>query len=169
MYQESFSIPGTRHEFQVLRLWEQPEEIFWQSPGLLPLAVLGHTGNRRETLREVAQRIEQIEERRERSNIAASTAILAGLVLEKEVIERLLRQELMRESVIYQEIRAEAKAEGKAEGEASLVLRLLKKRIGQVAPDLEQRIQGLSIEELENLGEALLDFATIADLVNWLN
>ncbi len=177
VYQESFSIPGTRHEFQVLRLWEQPEEIFWQSPGLLPLAVLGQTGNRRETLREVAQRIEQIEERRQRSNIAASTAILAGLVLEKEVIERLLRQELMRESVIYQEIRAEAKAEGRAEGkaegkqegEASLVLRILKKRIGQIAPDLEQRIQGLSIEELENLGEALLDFTSAADLVNWLN
>ncbi len=165
VYQESFSIPGTRHEFQVIRLWEQPEEVFWQSPGLLPLAVLSQTESRRETLREVAQRIEQIEERRERSNVAASTAILAGLVLEKKVIERLLRQELMRESVIYQEIRAE----GKQEGEASLVLRLLRKRIGQVAPDLEKRIQGLSIEELEDLGEALLDFATEADLVNWLN
>ena len=165
MYQESFSIPGTRHEFQVIRLWEQPEEVFWQSPGLLPLAVLSQTESRRETLREVAQRIEQIEERRERSNVAASTAILAGLVLEKKVIERLLRQELMRESVIYQEIRAE----GKQEGEASLVLRLLRKRFGQVAQDLEKRIEGLSIEELEDLGEALLDFATEADLVNWLN
>ena len=181
VYQDSFSIPGTHHEFQVIRLWEQPAELFWQSPGLLPLAVLGNTKSRRETLREVAQRIEQIEERREQSNIAASTAILAGLVLEKEVIAKLLRKEIMRESVIYQEIRAEAKAEGRAEGktegkaegkqegEVSLVLRLLKKRIGQITPDLQQRIQGLSIEELENLGEALLDFTSVADLVNWLN
>ena len=189
VYQDRFDIPGTRHEFQVIRLWEQPEEVFWQSPGLLPLAVLSltracfrrgnlakfarQTKDRRGTLREVAQRIEQIRERRKRSNVAASTAILAGLVLEKEVIERLLRQELMRESVIYQEIRAEGKAEGRAEGkqegEASLVLRLLRKHTGQVSRDLEKQIQGLSIEELEDLGEALLDFANEADLVNWLN
>ncbi len=165
VYQASFVIPGTRHEFQVIRLWEQPEAIFWQSPGLFPLAVLSQTEDRERTLREVAQRIEQIEERRERSNVAASAAILAGLVLEKKVIKGLLRQELMRESVIYQEIRAE----GKQEGEVSLVLRLLRKRLGQVSQDLEKRIQGLSIERLEDLGEALLDFATEADLVNWLN
>jgi len=86
VYQESFDIPKTRHEFQVIRLWEQPEELFWQSSGLLPLVVLSQTKDRRETLREVAQRIEQIEEHRQRSNVAASTAILAGLVLDKKFI-----------------------------------------------------------------------------------
>ncbi len=95
VYQQSFAIPGTRHEFQVIRLWEQPEELFYQFPGLLPLAVLSQTEDHSRTLREVAQRIEQIENRREQSNVAASTAILAGLVLEKEVIARLLRQELI--------------------------------------------------------------------------
>ena len=47
-----------------------------------------------------------------------STAILAVLVLDKEFIEGLLRQEVMRESVIYQEIRAEGIAEGEAKGRA---------------------------------------------------
>ena len=180
VYQDSFEIPGTRHQFQVIRLWEQPEEIFWQSRGLLPLAVLSQTEDRRETLKEVAQRIEQIEERRERSNVAASAAILAGLVLEKEVIGELLRSEVMRESVIYQEIKAEGRAEGIAEGEAkgrvegkqegevSLILRFLRKRIGEISQDLEKQIQTLSIEQLEELSEALLDFTTEADLVDWL-
>ena len=177
VYQQSFAIPGTRHEFQVIRLWEQPEALFYQFRGLLPLAVLSQTEDQSRTLREVAQRIELIENRREQSNVAASTAILAGLVLEKEVITRLLRQEMMRESVIYQDIRAEAKAEGRAEGKiegkreegVSLVLRLLRKRIGEVSVDLEQRIAGLSVEQLEDLGEAVLDFATREDLVTWLN
>jgi predicted transposase/invertase (TIGR01784 family) len=173
VYQESFAIPGTRHDFQVLRLWEQPEEVFQQSRGLLPLAILSQTENRQRTLMEVAQRIEQIEERREQSNIAVSTAILAGLVLEKEVIEKLLRQEIMRESVIYQEIRAEGKQEGKQEGKREegiyLILRLLRKRFGPVPEDLEKRIQGLSVSQLEDLGEALLDFETQTDLVSWLN
>jgi predicted transposase YdaD len=169
VYQESFTIPGMRHEFQVIRLWEQPEELFCQARGLLPLAVLSQSEDRQRTLREVAQRIEGMEEQREQSNLAASTAILAGLVLEKEVIERLLRQEIMRESVIYQEIKAEGRAEGKAEGEVLLVLRQLRKRFGQVPLNLEKRIQGLSISQLEDLGEALLDFQTTAELVGWLN
>ena len=48
-------------------------------------------------------------------------------------------------------------------------MRLLRKGTGQVSRDLEKQIQGLSIEELEDLGEALLDFASETDLVNWLN
>lgn len=33
VYQQSFRIPGTSHQFQVLRLWEQAEEVFWQCQG----------------------------------------------------------------------------------------------------------------------------------------
>ncbi|MBW4493654.1 MAG: DUF4351 domain-containing protein [Oscillatoria princeps RMCB-10] len=32
---------------------------------------------------------------------------------------------------------------------------------------MQQRIQALSIPQLEELGEALLDFSTLADLVAW--
>jgi predicted transposase YdaD len=32
----------------------------------------------------------------------------------------------------------------------------------------ENRFESLSLEELESLGEALLDFSTVADLANWL-
>ena len=165
VYQNAFEIPGTRHEFQVIRLWEQPESVFLQATGLLPLAVLSDTQDQTRTLRETAQRIDGIGSRREQSNVAASTAILAGLVLEKNVIERLLRQEIMKESVIYQEILAE----GRQEEGASLVLRLLRKRIGQISLDLENRIRGLAVEQLEDLGEALLDFQSRDDLLAWLD
>ena len=55
-----------------------------------------------------------------------------------------------------------------AEGEANLVLRLLHRRIGEIPQNLTERIQELSVEQLENLGEALLDFESQGDLVNWL-
>ncbi|TAG60340.1 MAG: DUF4351 domain-containing protein, partial [Oscillatoriales cyanobacterium] len=32
-----------------------------------------------------------------------------------------------------------------------------------------EQIQTLSVEELEDLGEALLDFSEASDLTNWLN
>ncbi|MFN7414238.1 MAG: DUF4351 domain-containing protein [Dolichospermum sp.] len=67
-----------------------------------------------------------------------------------------------------QEGRQEGKQEGKQEGEKNLILRLLHRRIGEIDALLIERITGLSIEQLENLGEALLDFSSIADLEAWL-
>ena len=76
--------------------------------------------------------------------IAASTAILAGLVLDKEVIRRVLRSDIMRESVIYQDILAEGKAEALLEVASNLF---------NTGMPLEQiaRLTGLSIEQLEYL------------------
>ncbi len=58
----------------------------------------------------LAERIEAISDRREQSNMAGSTAILVGLSLKQETIRTILRQEIMQESVIYQEIKAEGRA-----------------------------------------------------------
>ena len=172
VYQEVFELPRTRHEFKVIRLWEVDSSELLQAPGLWPFAVLGQGANREAVLRDVASRIERLSQRRDQSNLAASTAILAGLVLEKGVIQRILREEIMRESVIYQEIKAEGKEEGlqqgRQQGEASLVLRQLNCCIGQVSATIKEQIRQLSVEQLEDLGEALLDFETEADLVNWL-
>ena len=157
-----------RHEFEIIRLWEQDYSDFLDFPGLLPLAVLGRSDNRTQTLREISSVIDRIEDKRAKGNVAAATYILAGLVLEKEIISSILNEEIMRESVTYQDIKAQGKAEGIKEGEVSLVLRLLKKRIGEINTEDESRITGLSVEQLEALGEALLDFSSRDDLTAWL-
>jgi len=130
----------------------------------LPFAILAQAEEQENLLRQIAQKIEQISDSREQSNLAASTAILAGLVLNKDIIQQLLRKDIMKESVIYQEI----KEEGRQEGEANLVLRLLNRRIGGISAELSANIQSLSLENLENLGEALLDFQSVEDLEQWL-
>jgi predicted transposase YdaD len=66
----------------------------------------------------------------------------------------------MRESPLYQEILQE--------GELKLVLRQLTRRLGNIEPKLQTQIQQLSSEQLEALGEALLDFSVTQDLVTWL-
>lgn len=86
------------------------------------------------------------------------------------------RELIMRLEPLYQrnreqakeEGRQEGKQEGKQEGEKNLILRLLHRRIGEIDSLLIERITGLSIEQLENLGEALLDFSSVADLEGWL-
>jgi len=68
--------------------------------------------------------------------------------------------------ITLQETRAyrEIKAEGRGEEALNLAIRLLTKRFGQVSGDLRSSISGLSLDELENLSEALLDFTSLADL-----
>ncbi|HBB36157.1 MAG TPA: hypothetical protein DC064_31375 [Cyanobacteria bacterium UBA9273] len=54
------------------------------------------------------------------------------------------------------------------EARISLITRQLNRRIPDIYPSLIERVQGLSIEQLDLLGEALLDFTEIGDLVTWL-
>lgn len=70
----------------------------------------------------------------------------------------------MRESVIYQEILEE----GMQAEAVTLVLRQLTRRIGTVEPEVQEQIRELSTAQLEDLGEALLDFSEAANLTAWL-
>ena len=120
----------------------------------------------------MAAKANAIAEKRVQSNVAASAGILAGLILEKGFINQVLRKEIMQQSVIYQEILQEGEQKGRQEGalgEAqSLILRLLTRRIGTISPNIETQIFALSVPQLEELGEALLDFSSSTDFEEWL-
>ena len=57
---------------------------------------------------------------------------------------------------------------GMQRGEAVLVLRLLNRRLGQISESVSEQIRQLPVEQLEDLGEALLDFENEGDLLNYL-
>jgi predicted transposase YdaD len=103
----------------------------------------------------------------QRQAISTYTEILAGLKFKKALIQQIFREGMMRESVIYQEILEEGRQQGRQQGERSLILCLLKRQVGELPETLRSRIDTLSLEQLESLGEALLDFATIANLEAW--
>jgi predicted transposase YdaD len=70
----------------------------------------------------------------------------------------------VQETRVYQEGREEGREEGKEE----LILRQLTKRFGTLPDPLTAQVQSCSVERLDALGEALLDFPAIADLQAWL-
>jgi len=45
----------------------------------------------------------------------------------------------------------------------------MRKRFGLVPKTIEARVRELSLEQIETLGEALLDFQTLDDLSQWLD
>lgn len=63
---------------------------------------------------------------------------------------------------------AQGEAKGRAEEGMELVLRQLRRRLGSLAPELEQRVRALTVEQVESLAEPLLDFAGPVDLEKWL-
>ena len=78
----------------------------------------------------------------------------------------------IKQTRVYQEAKQEGRQEGRQEGERTgevrLVLRLLSKRVGIISDRSIEIINSLTLEQLDDLGDALLDFGNIADLDNWL-
>jgi predicted transposase/invertase (TIGR01784 family) len=62
----------------------------------------------------------------------------------------------------------EGRKEGIIEGQTALILRLLARRTGEISPEIQISIQQLSLEQLDDLGEILLDFTSQEDLIAWL-
>ena len=58
--------------------------------------------------------------------------------------------------------------EGRTQGKETLVARQLRRRLGSVPAAAGARLAALSAEQLDDLGEALLDFGAVADLEEWL-
>jgi predicted transposase/invertase (TIGR01784 family) len=140
VYQTSYSLERTRHEFDVIRLWEQPASLFLQYPGLLPFATLGQSDNPEGVLRQVTQLVNQIEDPTTQANLMAASAILAGLRLEDDVIRRLVQRSIMQESVVYRSIQKEKAQE--------IALNLLRRG---VEIEIIASSTGLSIEEVQQL------------------
>ena len=65
--------------------------------------------------------------------------------------------------------RQEGRQEGRKNEAIALMTRQLKKRFGELSLKMISKIENLTIEKLENLGEDFLDFNNITDLENWFN
>lgn len=166
--EDEFHLEETRHRYNLVRLWEQDPEPLLQDTALLPMAVLCTAEDSEQLLGRVAEEVGKIEVPEQRQVISNCTQLLAGLRFSKDLIRQLFSGGIMRESVIYQEILEEGREEGKREEALGYTMRLLRRWLGTVEPELEAQIRELTKQELEDLGEALLDFSEPADLTAWL-
>ena len=92
-------------------------------------------------LSQVSRSLETVSQKRVQSNLAAATSILAGLVLNREKIKKILRSDIMRESVIYQDILEEGREEGALTAKLNSIPRL-----SVLGLSVEQIAQALDLE-----------------------
>jgi predicted transposase/invertase (TIGR01784 family) len=104
--------------------------------------------------------------------------------LSREAIEAMFSVSELKQTRVYQEALDEGRVEGRVEGLAegrvegrfegrreeaqSLILRMLARRFGAIDGANKSKICSLSLSQLEDLGEALLEFGTISQLQDWL-
>jgi len=107
----------------------------------------------------------------------ARTQLISGFVdtylrlnaVEEQVFESELDTMGLKEEEQVMQIVTSWMETGMQQEAQKLVLRLLNRRVGTLEPFLEERIRELPLVRLETLGEDLLDFTEMSDLVNWLD
>ncbi|WP_353932115.1 DUF4351 domain-containing protein [Okeanomitos corallinicola TIOX110] len=163
---------NTIHKYRVIRMWEEEPAPLLNNPALLPLATLAKTNSPENLLTQVADAVDMIESRTARENISVCTQLLAGLRFDRGLLKQLFREDIMEESVIYQDILLKGEERGLLKGKKrealDLILRLLKRRFGNIPVRIEEKLPNLALTQLEDLAEELLDFSQLDDLVNYM-
>jgi predicted transposase/invertase (TIGR01784 family) len=132
---------------------------------------------------EARRLIGQAQESRDIISLISTIILYKFNTLSRDEVDLMLGIELQ-QTRVYQDALAEGRTEGRTEGqiegearglerglqqERTLVMRLLTRKLGNIASELQLRVDDLSIEKVESLGEALLDFTQMGDLLSWLD
>ncbi len=123
------------------------------------------------TARTLIDRSQQLPDRRAIIEMISTIMVYRFTNLTRIEVEAMIGITLQ-QTRVYQDAKAEGKAEGVNEGRhaegQSLILRQLSRRFGTLSSEVNLAVITLPLSKLEDLGEALLDFREITDLINWL-
>jgi predicted transposase/invertase (TIGR01784 family) len=97
-------------------------------------------------------------------NLVSTIVLYKFGTLSRDEVDLMLGTELQ-QTRVYQE----AKADGRTEEGQLLVMKQLTRKLGNISPEVRSRVTSLTIDLLESLGEDLLDFTQISDLLAWLD
>jgi predicted transposase/invertase (TIGR01784 family) len=115
--------------------------------------------------------IQRAQNSRDIINLVSTIVLYKFNTLSRDEVDLMLGIELQ-QTRVYQEAKAEGEVIGENRGlerERALVLKLLTRKLVAISPEIQTRVNSLTIEQIESLGEALLDFTQIGDLTNWLD
>jgi Domain of unknown function (DUF4351) len=145
-----------------------------RTPATLWLRLLGKGRVQEQAITEVAV---LPAEHPARANVLDLLGNLKVMLESRSTIEPEEETLIMQLSPLYLEKIQAAELLGEQRGEQRgelkeaqvLIVRLLRRRVGNMSLEIEERVKALPLLQLEELGEALLDFTQIEDLLGWLD
>ena len=158
-----FEAVNTRHEFRVLWLWEEDPAPLLADEALLPLATLARTDDRVALISTVAARVARIELAERRMQIGVNAHLLAGTVIDWEVIGTMFGENILKESSVYQHFINEGRAEGLQEGAELLLVGLLESRFGELPDELKTTLGRYPLETLQELAPVAASCTSIEE------
>jgi predicted transposase/invertase (TIGR01784 family) len=117
---------------------------------------------------EARRLIGQAQGSRDIINLVSTIVLYKFDTLSRDEVDLMLGIELQ-QTRVYREARAEGEVSGRTDEGRSLVLKLLTRKLGDISPEIQARVNSLTLDRVESLAEDLLDFTQMADLTNWLN
>ncbi|MGJ0607010.1 Rpn family recombination-promoting nuclease/putative transposase [Cylindrospermopsis raciborskii] len=172
-------------DYRVINLWEiEVETVFEQNlSSLLPFVPILKGGNSEVNLR---QALLNLRKNQVLGDLEPLLSFFASFVFDIPLVQQMMRWDMtvLRESPWYNEILKEGlqkglqkglqegelrgEQRGRQEGQRKIILLLLNHKFDGIELPVVERINRLSLEQLEAMGESLLDFKQISDLEAWL-
>jgi len=172
----SVDVSGMRNEiiFHRILLWEYEQQIRkGELKELAPLFILFSKREDRKVIDDEKQLIRKVKDKHEQADLLALSAMVAYRKFKDILIEELFFKEynMLKQSSFVREWIDEGKKEGKIEGfregRIELLLAQLKRILGRVNSDLEERVNKLNDKELDKLSLDLLGIKQLSDLEEW--
>jgi predicted transposase YdaD len=176
-YESNLAGLEVRQDYRVINLWEVDVKLVFEQKisTLLPFVPILQGGNSENNLRLAVTELRKDEQLKD---LEPLLSFFASFVLDIPLIQQIMRWDMtvLRESPWYEEILKEGLQQGEKQGlqqglqqgESVLVLRQLTRRFGEIEFSMREKIKKLPTTELEILGESLLDFSQLQDLIDWL-
>ena len=168
----SVDVSGMRNEiiFHRILLWEYEQQIRkGELKELAPLLILFSKREDRKVIDDEKQLIRKVKDKQEQADLLALSAMVAYRKFKDILIKELFFKEynMLKQSSFVREWIDEGKKEGFREGRIELLLAQLKRILGRVNSDLEERVNKLNDKELDKLSLDLLGIKQLSDLEEW--
>ncbi|MEJ6487206.1 Rpn family recombination-promoting nuclease/putative transposase [Nostoc punctiforme UO1] len=152
-YEQEFLGLRAIQDYRVINLWEIDAEIVFEQPlpSLLPFVPILRGGGE---VSVVQRALQALRADKQLNELESLLAFFASFVLETPLVQQMMRWDMaiLRESPWYHEI----EQRGIQEGARRQLIRVLEQRFGEISHEVEVRLEGKNVEQLEILMDSAI-------------
>ncbi|MEH2112355.1 Rpn family recombination-promoting nuclease/putative transposase [Nostoc sp.] len=161
-YEQEFLGLRAIQDYRVINLWEIDAEIVFQQPlaSLLPFVPILRGGGE---VSVVQRALQTLRADAQLNQLESLLAFFASFVLDTPLVQQIMRWDMavLRESPWYQEI----EQRGIQQGARRQLIRVLEQRFGEIPHEVEVRLEGKSVEQLETLMDSAIAVSYLEEFV----
>ncbi|MCC5651172.1 Rpn family recombination-promoting nuclease/putative transposase [Nostoc sp. XA013] len=161
-YEQEFLGLRAIQDYRVINLWEIDAEIVFRQPlpSLLPFVPILQGGGEVSVVQRALQALRADEQLNELESLLA---FFASFVLDTPLVQQIMRWDMavLRESPWYHEI----EQRGIQEGARRQLIRVLEQRFGEISHEVEVRLEGKSVEQLEILMDSAIAVSSLDEFL----